>query len=185
MIIVLKKSIPFVFVAAGLGIGMVSLLLAFHRDVASAVLFVAIAALLDLFGGYIAEKLELSSEFAKELRSLSELISFGAAPSIIIYVVALRELPLYGGTVLTGLFMVCGALRLARFNVKTCQNRCHIGLPITGAGCLLSAFALWNPPAHLMAVTVVVIIGLSFLMISTIKIPAFRPNKAVYDTENV
>ncbi|GLI10177.1 hypothetical protein YDYSG_62100 [Paenibacillus tyrfis] len=182
----LRKSIPFVFVAAGLGIGMVSLLLAFHGKVLSAVLLVAIAALLDMFGGYIAEKLELSGEFAKELRSLSELISFGAAPAIIIYVVALRELPLYG-TLLTGLFMVCGALRLARFNVKTCQNRCHIGLPITGAGCLLSAFALWNPPSHLLAVTVLVIVGLSFLMISTIKIPAFRPNKAVYDydTENV
>ncbi|MBU7316938.1 CDP-diacylglycerol--serine O-phosphatidyltransferase [Paenibacillus oleatilyticus] len=182
----LRKSIPFVFVAAGLGIGMVSLLLAFHGKVLSAVLLVAIAALLDLFGGYIAEKLELSGEFAKELRSLSELISFGAAPAIIIYVVALRELPVYG-TLLTGLFMVCGALRLARFNVKTCQNRCHIGLPITGAGCLLSAFALWNPPSHLLAVTVLVIVGLSFLMISTIKIPAFRPNKAVYDydTENV
>ncbi|MCP1306997.1 CDP-diacylglycerol--serine O-phosphatidyltransferase [Paenibacillus tyrfis] len=180
----LRKSIPFVFVAAGLGIGMVSLLLAFHGKVLSAVLLVAIAALLDLFGGYIAEKLELSGEFAKELRSLSELISFGAAPAIIIYVVALRELPVYG-TLLIGLFMVCGALRLARFNVKTCQNRCHIGLPITGAGCLLSAFALWNPPSHLLAVTVLVIVGLSFLMISTIKIPAFRPNKAVYDTENV
>ncbi|MFB0844959.1 CDP-diacylglycerol--serine O-phosphatidyltransferase [Paenibacillus oleatilyticus] len=180
----LRKSIPFVFVAAGLGIGMVSLLLAFHGKVLSAVLLVAIAALLDLFGGYIAEKLELSGEFAKELRSLSELISFGAAPAIIIYVVALRELPVYG-TLLTGLFMVCGALRLARFNVKTCQNRCHIGLPITGAGCLLSAFALWTPPSHLLAVTVLVIVGLSFLMISTIKIPAFRPNKAVYDTENV
>ncbi|WP_054974675.1 CDP-diacylglycerol--serine O-phosphatidyltransferase [Paenibacillus sp. A3] len=180
----LRKSIPFVFVAAGLGIGMVSLLLAFHGKVLSAVLLVAIAALLDLFGGYIAEKLELSGEFARELRSLSELISFGAAPAIIIYVVALRELPVYG-TLLTGLFMVCGALRLARFNVKTCQNRCHIGLPITGAGCLLSAFALWNPPSHLLPVTVLVIIGLSFLMISTIKIPAFRPNKAVYDTENV
>ncbi|MDO3678296.1 CDP-diacylglycerol--serine O-phosphatidyltransferase [Paenibacillus ehimensis] len=179
-----RKSIPFVFVAAGLGIGMVSLLLAFHGKVLSAVLLVAIAALLDLFGGYIAEKLELSGEFAKELRSLSELISFGAAPSIIIYVVALRELPVYG-TLLTALFMVCGALRLARFNVKTCQNRCHIGLPITGAGCLLSAFALWNPPAHLLALTVMVIVGLSFLMISTIKIPAFRPSKAVYDTENV
>ncbi len=179
-----RKSIPFVFVAAGLGIGMISLLLAFHGKVLSAVLLVAIAALLDSFGGYIAEKLEPSGEFAKELRSLSELISFGAAPSIIIYVVALRELPVYG-TLLTALFMVCGALRLARFNVKTCQNRCHIGLPITGAGCLLSAFALWNPPAHFLALTVMVIVGLSFLMISTIKIPAFRPNKAVYDTENV
>ncbi|MCP3772358.1 CDP-diacylglycerol--serine O-phosphatidyltransferase [Paenibacillus sp. MZ04-78.2] len=180
----LKKSIPFVFVAAGLGIGMISLLLAFHREVALAVLFVAIAALLDLFGGYSAEKLKLSGEFAKVLRSLSELISFGAAPAIIIYVVALRELPVYG-TLLTALFMVCGALRLARFNVITCHNRWHIGLPITGAGCLLSAFALWNPPAHLLPVTVLVIVGLSFLMISKIKFPAFRPSKAVYDTKNV
>lgn len=164
-----EKSIPIWLTAACLGAGMVSLLFTFHGQPFQAAISVLVAALLNVIGGLFAR--EPSNIFCKELRSLCELISFGAAPSFLVYAGILEELRT-AGILLMALFLICGALALARFNVSPYMPRYHTGLPITGAGCILSVFALWSPEPYLREAAIALIVLLSCLMVSKIKFPA-------------
>lgn len=95
-----------------------------------AYIFIGIAAVADFLDGFAARLLHAYSELGKQLDSLCDLISFGVAPSVIMYYCL--------GTVgapewtrwITLLIPVCGALRLARFNIDTRQTTSFIGLPI-------------------------------------------------------
>lgn len=165
------KSIPVWLTAACLGAGMVSLLFTFHGQPFQAALSVLVAALLNVISGLFALRREPSNIFCKELRSLCELISFGAAPSFLVYAGILQELRT-SGILLMALFLICGALALARFNVSPYMPRYHTGLPITGAGCILSVFALWSPEPYLQEAAIALIVLLSCLMVSKIKFPA-------------
>ncbi|WP_409345826.1 CDP-alcohol phosphatidyltransferase family protein [Paenibacillus sp. MBLB4367] len=180
----LGKSIPVWFTAASLGAGMISLLFTFHGQMLHAALSVVVSALLDVAGGFFTNEREQSNAFCKELRSLCELISFGAAPSFLVYAGILHELRT-AGILLMALFLICGALRLARFNVSPHMPRYHTGLPITGAGCILSVFALWSPDLYLLEATVALIVLLSCLMVSTIKFPAMIRASLPSDTRNL
>lgn len=166
-----KQTIPALFTIAVLGAGMLSMLYAFHGSPSRAVLSIVAAAALAGLEGYVANKLRLASEFAKAFRSLAALISFGAAPALIVYLVVLHKQPVYG-LLLAALFVICGALRLARFNVTTCIQRYHTGLPIHAAGCMLALFALWSPSLLQLEMNAMFVIVLCCLMISRIKIPA-------------
>src|SRR5690606_1604936 len=137
-----------------------------------AAILVIIAMLLDGLDGRMARMLNAASEFGKELDSLSDIVSFGVAPAIIMYLVFLQDLGALG-LVITALFPICGALRLARFSVTPGIPGFFIGLPITAAGGVLATFALYHeafPPLFLpIGMTI-----LSFLMISNIKYPNFK-----------
>lgn len=107
------------------------------------VLFIFIAAFLDRYDGKVARKFNQESELGKQLDSMGDIISFGVAPALLMYEIALRD---FGGA---GMFMAilyisCGALRLARFNVMD-SNGYFVGLPITAAGTLLTlSFFFFN-----------------------------------------
>ena len=81
-----------------------------------AIAAIAIAALLDAVDGRVARFLKSSSRFGAELDSLTDFLNFGVAPGILIYVWALTDLRSVGWTAVL-VFAICGALRLARFNV--------------------------------------------------------------------
>ncbi len=131
-----------------------------------ALLFILIAALADRFDGAVARKFNVESELGKQLDSLCDLISFGVAPALLIYSVAFQGLGQWG-MFASVLFIGCGAYRLARFNVSTC-NGYFTGMPIPVAACIIAFFSLFSeslPTSFYFILTCL----LSFLMVSTLK----------------
>lgn len=166
------KSLPNVFTIANLFLGIVAIIFAFNMDVELAALMVIIAMLTDGLDGRVARALNVQSEFGKELDSLSDVISFGVAPAFIMYVVAFQDLAA-AGWVVTAAFPICGAMRLARFNVVTSTPGYFIGLPIPAAGGVLCLLALFEAQLHPL-VLLLVTLGLAYLMVSNVKYPSFK-----------
>jgi len=139
-------------------------------------LLIIVAALIDRFDGKIARKLNASSELGKELDSLSDLISFGVAPSVITWVLSFSGFGILG-YLLCLVFPIAGAYRLARFNVTVFDN-IYTGVPITIAGSFLTLINIYYTYAKMndnyydaySIGAVVLVIALSYLMVSKIKI---------------
>ncbi|MFY0544933.1 CDP-diacylglycerol--serine O-phosphatidyltransferase [Brevibacillus sp. H7] len=168
------KSLPNMLTVSNLFLGIVAIILAFQGDnyVDYAAITVIIGMLMDGLDGRVARMLNAQSEFGKELDSLSDVITFGVAPAFIMYVVALQDLHLLG-IFITAIFPICGALRLARFNVQAGVPGYFIGLPITAAGGVLATLALYHQVFNV-ALLAVSMLLLAFLMVSKIKYPNFK-----------
>jgi len=182
----ITKSIPNLFTIGNLGLGVIAIILAFNNDPNSsntAALLVIIAMLLDGLDGRVARALNAQSEFGKELDSLSDIISFGVAPAFIMYQAAFQGLPPALAWAVTAIFPICGALRLARFNVKDGIPGYFIGLPIPAAGGVLATLALFHTELH-NSLLLLSTLALSFLMVSNMKYPNFKklglPRKAIW-----
>ncbi|XEC97769.1 CDP-diacylglycerol--serine O-phosphatidyltransferase [Paenibacillus tarimensis] len=169
----ITKSIPSLFTVGNLFLGIVAIILVFNENPEYAAMMVIIAMLLDGLDGRVARALNAQSEFGKELDSLSDVISFGVAPAFIMYVVAFQELNPAAAWIVTALFPICGALRLARFNVIAGTPGYFIGLPIPAAGGVLCTLALFYQDIPV-AVLLVSTLALSYLMVSNIKYPNFK-----------
>jgi CDP-diacylglycerol--serine O-phosphatidyltransferase len=167
------KALPSCFTVGNLFLGIISILLAVQDSWKYAAIMVIIGMLLDGLDGRVARMLNTQSEFGKELDSLSDVISFGVAPAIIMYVSTFKYTGPEGWLV-TAIFPICGALRLARFNVHPGEPGYFIGLPITAAGGILATMALYNVYVHNVYVWMAAMLFLSFLMVSQIKYPAFK-----------
>ncbi|MGH7740133.1 MAG: CDP-diacylglycerol--serine O-phosphatidyltransferase [bacterium] len=98
---------------------------------------------LDFMDGQVARATGTTSRFGMEFDSLSDLISFGMAPAILIYLSVLRYLSVWG-IAITILYVVCAAIRLARFNVQSqVEEKEHFtGLPSPAAAGLLASYVL-------------------------------------------
>ena len=180
----LRRALPSMFTVGNLFLGIISIIVAFQGNFSWAAFLVIIGMLLDGLDGRVARALNAQSEFGKELDSLSDVISFGVAPAFIMYGVVLNELG-WVGTVITAIFPICGALRLARFNVATGTTNYFIGLPITAAGGVLATLALYHetmPSPNI--VLPLFMLFLAYLMVSNIKYPNFKkvgiPRSAYY-----
>jgi CDP-diacylglycerol--serine O-phosphatidyltransferase len=181
----ITKSIPNLFTVGNLFLGIISIILVFNNNPDLAAIMVIIAMLLDGLDGRVARALNVQSEFGKELDSLSDVISFGVAPAFIMYVVAFTGLNDATAWIATAIFPICGALRLARFNVVAGTPGYFIGLPIPAAGGVLCTLALFHNELH-PVVLVLSTLLLSYLMVSTVKYPNFKkvgiPKKAIWIT---
>lgn len=112
--------------------------------------FIGIAAVIDFLDGLVARMLNLSSEMGKQLDSLADVVSFGAAPGMIVYqflrlAYAQQEngLDVSAIWLLPAFIIPCaGAYRLARFNLDTEQSYGFKGVPIPAAGLLIASFPL-------------------------------------------
>ncbi|MGE5703007.1 MAG: CDP-diacylglycerol--serine O-phosphatidyltransferase [Clostridia bacterium] len=168
------KSLPNMLTVGNLFLGILAMILAFQGNqyVDYAAITVIIGMLLDGLDGRVARMLNAQSEFGKELDSLSDVITFGVAPAFIMYVVALQELGTWG-ILMTAVFPICGALRLARFNVQAGVPGYFIGLPITAAGGVLATLALYHQVFHIGLLSVSMLL-LAFLMVSQVKYPNFK-----------
>jgi CDP-diacylglycerol--serine O-phosphatidyltransferase len=169
----ITKSIPNVFTVGNLFLGIISIILVFHERPEPAAIMVIIAMVLDGVDGRVARALNVQSEFGKELDSLSDIISFGVAPAFIMYVVAFQTLNPAAAWIVTAVFPICGALRLARYNVIDNGRGHFVGLPIPAAGGLLSTLALFNSEIHVYVMLAASLL-LSYLMVSKIKYPNFK-----------
>ncbi|MFP4978438.1 CDP-diacylglycerol--serine O-phosphatidyltransferase [Paenibacillus sp. CN-4] len=178
----ISKSIPSLFTIGNLMLGMFGIMMAFDGKIDMAAIMVIIAMLLDGLDGRVARALGAESEFGKELDSLSDVVSFGVAPAVIMYVTSLQNVsPALAWTV-TAIFPVFGALRLARFNVRPGIPGYFIGLPIPAAGGVLATMSLFHEEVSPLLMMFTALL-LSYLMVSTVKYPNFKkigfPKKAV------
>lgn len=170
------RALPSCFTVGNLFLGIMSIILAYQQQWQYAAIMVIIGMLLDGLDGRVARMLNTQSEFGKELDSLSDVISFGVAPAMIMYVSVLKHAG-PEGWFLTAIFPICGALRLARFNVHPGEPGYFIGLPITAAGGILATMALYNEYIENHYILMLGMLFLSYLMVSQIKYPAFKKMK--------
>ncbi|WP_441000553.1 CDP-diacylglycerol--serine O-phosphatidyltransferase [Fodinibius sp. SL11] len=147
---------------------------------------IVFAGLFDALDGFMARLSNATSQFGIELDSISDVVSFGVAPGFLLYSFGLANLP-FVGIILSALPPLCGAVRLARYNVDVQESREDFfkGLPIPGQAIMISAFYLtfYNQlelfegfEYGINAVLIPLIVLLSFLMVSTIpfdKMPSF------------
>ncbi|MBD8500645.1 CDP-diacylglycerol--serine O-phosphatidyltransferase [Paenibacillus arenosi] len=181
----ITKSIPNLFTIGNLFLGIISIMLAFDQEYNLAALMVIIAMLLDGLDGRVARALNAQSEFGKELDSLSDVISFGVAPAFIMYVTALTDVNPAIAWIVTAIFPICGALRLARFNVIEGTPGYFIGLPIPAAGGVICTLALFHNDISTTFLLIAMLL-VSYLMVSTVRYPNFKkigiPKKAIWIT---
>ena len=173
--------LPVTITSLGLLSGFYSIVSSTNGHFEVAAVMIAIAFVCDGLDGRVARASRTSSEFGVEYDSLSDVVAFGVAPACLAYTWALK--PLNGiGIVIAGMFVVCGALRLARFNIQTGpsdKNR-FVGLPIPGAAALIAGSALaysyfeLNAPRTLCSVGAPITLVLGLLMISRVPYPSFK-----------
>ncbi len=116
-----RYLLPNILTLGGVCLGISSIKFAFDGNYSLAVIFIILAAILDALDGRIARLIKGTSEFGKELDSLTDFVSFGIAPVLILY---FWELNNYGklGWAITLIYSVCCVLRLARFNLTKFDN---------------------------------------------------------------
>lgn len=132
--------LPSLFTAGNLFCGLFSIFSTFNGEYQQAALLIVLAFLLDGLDGAVARLTNTCSQFGIEFDSLADVVSFGVAPAILAYAFALPPWGMWGGLA-AGLFAVCGALRLARFNVQAVgAEKSHFtGLPIPAAAGMIAA----------------------------------------------
>ena len=149
-----------------------------HYVACAAAIFVAI--LFDILDGKIARATNTNSRFGLEFDSLADLISFGLAPGLMMYLWALKPLGRLGWLA-AFLYMVCGALRLARFNSQadSSNGKYFTGLPIPAAAGMVAAFVLfWHKLGFSFEfdklIILIMLYTLAFLMVSSIRYNSFK-----------
>lgn len=182
-----RIAVPSFFTLMNLFSGFLSIISVAKGDLILGAWLIAIAGLFDVFDGLMARLADATSDFGIELDSLSDMVSFGVAPGFLIYQFSLYELGNFG-ILISAIPPLCGAVRLARFNVNARlepKSDYFIGLPIPAQAIILGAFFLtFRDNLELFdgfeqginAVIIPVVIIISFLMVSTIpfdKIPRF------------
>jgi CDP-diacylglycerol--serine O-phosphatidyltransferase len=151
--------------SASLACGFGALVLAADGHLVWAAVAVVVAAVLDLFDGMVARRLDVCGRFGSELDSLADLVAFGVAPAFMLLEGPVRDAPALGVPACMA-FVLAGAWRLARFS--SVQRLDHfVGVPIPAAGLVLGVGALALPVGLALGLPVV----LALLMVSTIPFP--------------
>ena len=147
--------------------------------------FILVSSIFDALDGKVARLTGTTSRFGVEYDSLADLVSFGVAPGILMYSWALRP---FGklGWLAAFLYVVCGALRLARFNVQvtTVESKRFVGLPIPAAAsmvaaCVLLFYHLGGSGTIKKASILLLIYILAFLMVSNFRYYSFKDPELV------
>lgn len=120
--------------------GILAIISMFNEQYSVASVLILLAVLFDRMDGGVARKLNVTSEFGKELDSLCDLISFGVAPSLLIWNLVLAQSGILGIATML-LFSLSGAIRLARYNITEFDGW-YVGVPITMSGGLVALMAL-------------------------------------------
>lgn len=133
-----------------------------------AFILIAAAAVFDFFDGFTARLLHATSPLGKELDSLSDAVSFGLAPAMVLYNMLVAYEPVSVWAYCAMLIPVFGALRLAKFNVSTDQSVTFTGLPIPANAIFWIGFTNYYAASHGHVATVAVIalvVAFSLLMV--------------------
>jgi len=172
--------LPNFFTSLNLFCGFYAVIASINGKFVPAAVSILIAGVFDNLDGKIARATHTTSTFGVEYDSLADLISFGLAPGLMVYLWILQPLGRIGWLA-AFLFVACGALRLARFNtqVSKVDSDHFVGLPIPAAAGMCAAtilicFKLGIATKVNPIVVLVMIYALSFLMVSSIRYNSFK-----------
>ncbi len=136
--------VPNLFTTANLFSGFFGIVNSINGNFEMAAMAIFFSCVFDILDGQVARLTHATSRFGVEYDSLADLVAFGVAPGLLIFLMALRP---YGrlGWLAAFVFMACGALRLARFNVQveTSSKKYFVGLPIPGGASMIAATVLF------------------------------------------
>ena len=172
--------LPNLFTAGSLFAGFYCMVSTVNGDYKTAALWILASSIFDGLDGKVARLTGTSSKFGVEFDSLADVVSFGAAPGLLMYCWALRPFGRLGW--LAGfLFLVCAALRLARFNVQvdTVESKRFVGLPTPAAASMVSATVLlfyhygWPSSYNKLAILILSYF-LALLMVSNVRFNSFK-----------
>jgi len=154
-----------------------------------ALAFILLACIFDLLDGRAARWGGADSPFGREFDSLADLISFGVAPAFLVHRIVLRDVFVKHpeiGWFIASIYLICGAFRLARFNVLSLQSggtgKDFLGFPIPSAAALVASLTLlmmWIEEkdfsvGYLRYVLPVLMLFLSWMMVSHVRYPSFK-----------
>jgi CDP-diacylglycerol--serine O-phosphatidyltransferase len=154
----------------------------------SAILLV-LAGVFDALDGFVARATNTQSAFGVQLDSIADVMNFGCAPGLLLYCYGFAQMSAAHPTLVRmgGLacfvFVACGALRLARFNVMVGRTdpRYFVGMPITaGAACVASVVVAWPDPMETMGqafMVMALMVAVGTLMVSTVRFPSSKQSK--------
>lgn len=167
-----KKHLPNLITLANMACGVLSILFSFYGSAAKAIYMILLASILDRLDGMAARKFNTVSEIGLQLDSLADLISFGLAPAILVFIFKFSHLkgaPLVITGVITLFYILSAGYRLARYNTTGIVSGAFSGVPSTICGIFIAATMIIGrgiPPqvyAFLLAFC-------GYLMISKLKI---------------
>jgi len=169
-----KKIIPNIITIINIICGLCAIISAVHIHFASCI-FVFISCFLDFIDGFLARKLNAQSKIGAQLDSLADIISFGVAPTIIIYYFLLNINTNYAICFISFTITIAAAIRLARFNSE--KKKYFVGLPTPAAAIFICSISLIDVKDINITkyYTLTSIIIISYLMIS--KIEMFKIEK--------
>lgn len=155
-------------------------------DYRLAAILLVLAGVFDALDGFVARLTKTTSDFGMQLDSIADVMNFGCAPAMLLYCYGFVQMGeghptlLRMGGLACFVFVACGALRLARFNVSVGRTdpRYFVGMPITaGAACVASVVVAWPAPLvnNLQAgMLMLLMISVGTLMVSTVRFPSSK-----------
>jgi len=160
----------------------------FNARIRYALFFILLACVFDLLDGRLARWGGRESSFGREFDSLADLISFGVAPAFLVHRIVLKDVqPPEIGWFLASIYLICGALRLARYNCMSAEagtggSKEFLGFPIPAAAGLVASLTLfllwWEDRGFAVSdwryVLPAIMILLSVMMVSEVKYPSFK-----------
>lgn len=170
--------LPNLFTAGSIFLAIIAIVAAFKGNYEKAFWFIVLSAVFDALDGRVARLTKTTSEFGKEFDSLADVVAFGVAPAMFLFFAVGSE---FGrlGVLVTALYIIFGAVRLARFNVTSgeAEPNMFIGLPIPAAALfVISAIMVYVDnggffAAIFLLISVMIVSG---LMVSNIRYPSFK-----------
>jgi CDP-diacylglycerol---serine O-phosphatidyltransferase len=191
-----KFALPSFVTLLSIGCGFASIVISVDNapvgdphDYRLAAILLVLAGVFDALDGFVARATNTQSEFGMQLDSIADVMNFGCAPGLLLYCYGYAQMAAAHPTLVRvgGLacfvFVACGALRLARFNVSVGRTdpRYFVGMPITaGAACVASVVVAWPDPIVTPVqglLLVVLMIAVGTLMVSTLRFPSSKQPK--------
>lgn len=170
--------LPNLFTAGSIFLGILSIIASSHSNFALACWFIVISMILDGLDGRVARLTNTSSKFGVEFDSLADVVAFGVAPAMLLFFYVGES---YGrlGEVVPALFVIFGAIRLARFNITTSDEpHFFIGLPIPSAAIFVVLWILVDLEYSIFSASMLPLLLCAFivgiLMVSNIRYPSFK-----------
>ena len=182
-----RVLLPNIFTLVGVCIGLTSIKFAFDNRFEMAVIAIIVAGIIDGLDGRIARLIGGASKVGKELDSLTDVISFGVAPAFIMYFFVMKDLGRVGWLI-SLIYVVCVALRLARFNITSnadpsWKDHFFEGIPSPAGGILVLMPLIYSfSEIQLIDVNNDIIVPSLFLIISVLlisKIPTYSLKKII------
>jgi len=170
--------LPNLFTAGSIFVGVISIVEASQGHFTNSAWLILLALLFDGLDGRVARLTNTTSQFGVEFDSLADIISFGIAPAMLLYFFTGHDFGRFG-ILISALYVIFGAIRLARFNISTAKSdpNVFIGLPIPTAAIFT---AMWILLLHKYGLEdyrillLFLVLGIALLMVSNFRYPSFK-----------